>query len=164
MHFTAVPARGHRLGQHNSHASLQTKRIAHCFIMPSCLFYSGRTFFQVCYMCGFFLCLSMEPKPIFPSFFFFVSIANTVTGVTFSQGGNHDYKIILLWLYQMSLSSRCSVYSCVCDLQVKFALSGGLFCLSMFVQFVHVWYIWNLVFTQILEFMCFPSRRINTFR
>lgn len=114
-------------------------------------------------MCVFFFSLFINgTQAYFP--LFFLSIANTVTGVTFSQGGNHDYKIIPLWLYQMSLSSRCSVYSCVCDLQVKFALSGGLFCLSMFVQFVHVWYIWNLVFTQILELMCFPSRMINIFR
>lgn len=76
----------------------------------------------------------MEPDPDPPSFF-----PNTVARVTFSQGGNHDYKIIPLWLYQMSLSRRYSVYSCVCDLQVKFAWSGGLFCLSVFVQFLLVW-------------------------
>lgn len=119
------------------------------------------------HFCRFVICVVFSlfingTQAYFPLlFFFFASVANTVTSVTFSQGGNHDYKIIPLWLYQMSLSSRCSVYLCVCDLQVKFALSGGLFCLSMFVQFVHMWYIWNLVFTQILELMCFPSKRIN---
>lgn len=92
-----------------------------------------------------------------PSLFF----PNTVARVTFSQGGNHDYKIIPLWLYQMSLSRRYSVYSCVCDLQVKFAWSGGLFCLSVFVQFLLVWCIWNAVF---IELMWFPSGRINAVR
>lgn len=84
-------------------------------------------------MCVFFSLFINGTQSLFPlPLLCFVSVANTVAGVTFSQGGYHDCKIILLWLYQMSLSSRCSVCSCVCDLRVRFALSGGLFCLGVF--------------------------------